>query len=88
MNETRTCLVKCEQVAFKDGIGSRVSVDKKAIFHRFADDWTYADDAKIPFTSALVEYDDGQLEKVDPDLVKFTDLDLRKRFDAQVPAKD
>lgn len=45
--------------------------NKRALFHRFADDVSYTDDRQVPFTSAIVEFEDGQLKKVDPNLIKF-----------------
>jgi hypothetical protein len=73
MSETRPCLVKCKETKWEGGIGRDVTVHKKAIFHRFSDDKGYADDAAIAITTAIVEFEDGQLQKVDPNLVKFTD---------------
>jgi hypothetical protein len=77
MDEHRPCTIKCEETKWKDGVGQQVIIYKKAFFHRFADDWTYADDLKIPFTSAIVEFEDGQLKKVDPALIKFIEPALK-----------
>jgi len=51
----------------------RVAVEKEAIFHRFGDGTAYADDAKVPFTVAIVEMKEtGEVKSVAPDLVRFT----------------
>ena len=60
MEKLRSCKVK------RGG-----SIFKRAMFHRFADSVGYADERQIPVTEAIVEFEDGQLEKVDPDLIKF-----------------
>ena len=74
MNELRQCLVSCKDTKFgDDGIGHEVTLQRKARFHRFADDWTYAEDQKIPFTTAIVEFEGGKVEKVDPNRLRFTE---------------
>ena len=75
MNETRPCLVKCEvhEPSGDHGAYQNVTVEKRAIFHRFADGTTYANDVEVPHTTALVEFEDGKLKKVEPDYIRFTD---------------
>ena len=57
-----------------------MAVQKNATFHRFAEGITHASNAEVPYTYALVEFEDGKLEKVNPDLVKFTDTKKEPRF--------
>lgn len=76
MSELRTCVVKTEenQKVKGESYYQSVTVEEEALFHRFGDGTTYADDAKIPFTVAIVEMKEtGAVESVDPDLVRFTD---------------
>ena len=78
MTDTRPCTIKVEEHQSIEGgpTFKMVKVDKEAIFHRFGDDWTYADDAKIPKTVAIVELKEtGQVMSVEPTSVQFTDLD-------------
>jgi hypothetical protein len=73
MNETRPCLVEVEEKKYTDGIGRDVTVQKKAKFHRWANDKTYANDVEIPYTNGIVEFQDGTVKQVDPTRIKFTD---------------
>ena len=73
MKETRPCLVTCHEMKWKGDTRHKVAVHKNAIFHRFVDGVATANDVEVPYTYALVEFENGKLEKVDPALVKFTD---------------
>jgi hypothetical protein len=80
MKETRPCLVTCHEIKWKGDTRHKVAVPKNAIFHRFADGVTTANDVEVPYTYALVEFENGKLEKVNPDLVKFTDTKKESRL--------
>jgi len=71
MEKPRPCTVECEDERYKGDIGHYVPVWKRALFHRFADSVGYAGEREVPITEAIVEFEDGQLEKVDPGLIKF-----------------
>lgn len=61
MQETKKCEVAV-------GYGA----PKTAVFHRWGDNVVYGDDG-LPrsVTTAVVEYDDGQIAQVEPSRVKF-----------------
>ena len=76
MTELRPCVITVEEhQKSKDGnYYNTVKVQKEAAFHRFGDSWTFADDAKIPNTVAIVELKEtGEVYSVDPTDVRFTD---------------
>lgn len=76
MAETRPCTIKVEEIQPVEGSFTYKTkkVEKEAIFHRFGDSWTYADDAKIPYTVGIVEVKEtGQINQVDPTDIKFSD---------------
>lgn len=70
---TRDCTVSHQETRRDEDGDYEVTVQVRARFHRFADDWTIVEDRKIPFTSAIVEHEDGIVRKVAPDRLTFTD---------------
>jgi len=74
MTETRLCLVSCEDMVIdktSSGEYHNVTIEKKAVFHRFADELISDDNRSFPITRAIVEFEDGQVEMVDPNKIKF-----------------
>lgn len=65
MTETRECIVMYDE---------RYRKETKALFHRFGDSTGYAGDQPVPITVAIVELEDGKMEMVSPDMIRFTDI--------------
>ena len=73
MNDTRPCLVTCEETKWKGDSRHKSNVIRKATFHRFAGGTKSANEVEVPCMYALVEFEDGNVKMVNPNTVQFAD---------------